>query len=511
MPVPFFNKPRVWPVLGAALSLLAMHALADEFGAQRTDLSEKDLRRVEKVVAWPTDFSLPEPFEMRSGGAATSTRIFGREAFSQFSANLDFDGQQRFKLGNALFRKLWVGAPASTRASDGLGPLFNSRSCQSCHLKDGRGHPPVSADDDRISMFLRLSVPPRTEAERAAIASGMVMFVPDPIYGGQLQDLAIPGHKGEGRLEVTYETRTVSYADGTTLALRVPRYAIADPAYGALDPGLMVSARIAPQMIGMGLLEAIEDADIIANADPDDENGDGISGRISRIVGESGEVRLGRFGWKASAPSVREQSAGAFGADMGLSTSLVPQVWGDCTVEQIACRQAPDGVQADLGSAEVPDPVLDLVVFYSQNLAVPARRNVGGAKVLAGKAHFYGLGCAQCHTPKYVTSRNAENAAHRFQLIWPFTDLLLHDMGEGLADNRPVGSASGREWRTPPLWGVGLTREVSGHTQFLHDGRARSLEEAIVWHGGEAEPARNGFMALSAQERAELIAFLESL
>jgi CxxC motif-containing protein (DUF1111 family) len=265
-------------------------------------------------------------------------------------------------------------------------------------------------------------------------------------------------------------------------------------------------------MIGLGMLEAVPQEDLLALADPEDRNGDGISGKPNWVTDKAdGQLKLGRFGWKAGAPSIRVQSASAFSGDIGISTPLVNRPYGDCTPSEVACLAMPNGEQADRGVSEGPDPVLDLVTFYSQNLGVPRRRNIDDPAVLRGKQQFYGLGCISCHTPKFVTSRNAEGDAQKFQLIWPYTDLLLHDMGEGLADHRPEGAADGYEWRTPPLWGIGLTRTVSGHTLFLHDGRARNLTEAILWHGGEAENAKAAFANLSESSRNDLLAFLESL
>ena len=275
---------------------------------------------------------------------------------------------------------------------------------------------------------------------------------------------------------------------------------------------VMLSPRVAPQMIGLGLVEQIPDADILAHADPDDADGDGISGRPNEVWDIATQSwRVGRFGWKAGQASIRAQSAEAFAGDMGISSPLVMKPHGDCTAAQAACLAAPTGEQARLGPSEAPDPVLDLVEFYSQNLGVPQRRNVDDPQVLRGKRAFYETGCVSCHTPKFVTSRKAEDKSKRFQLIWPYSDLLLHDMGAGLADHRPEGKADGYEWRTPPLWGIGLTETVSGHTEFLHDGRARNLTEAILWHGGEAQAARDTFAEMSKSERDDLIAFLESL
>jgi CxxC motif-containing protein (DUF1111 family) len=260
-------------------------------------------------------------------------------------------------------------------------------------------------------------------------------------------------------------------------------------------------------MIGLGLLEAVPAEDILAGADPEDTDGDGISGRANRVW--SDEFRremLGRFGYKAGQPTIRAQAAAAFAGDLGISTPLHPAGWGDCTAAEVDCRAAPDG-----GAPEADTEVLDLVTFYSRNLAVPARRDVDDPEVLAGKRVFHDAGCAACHRPKFVTHRLEDRPEQSFQLIWPYTDMLLHDMGEGLADHRPEEQASGTEWRTAPLWGIGMTETVSGHTLFLHDGRARSLLEAILWHGGEAQPARDTVVSMPKSDRDALIRFLESL
>jgi CxxC motif-containing protein (DUF1111 family) len=486
-----------------------VEAFAREW-ASRDDLSGKDRKRVEAVTQPTQDFSRPENFEIMQGGAGTSTKIVSRDAFSHFNQNLTFEEEEQFKLGNALFRKLWVSSPASTKASDGLGPLFNARACQSCHLKDGRGHPP-EGDADATSMFLRLSRTASTDQERADLENFLLSNHPDPTYGGQLQDLAVPGLKAEGHMRISYEEQEVWLGDGTVVRLRKPSYSVSDLAYGPLHPDTTLSPRIAPPMIGMGLIEAIHPSDFLASADPGDADGDGISGEVSLVRDLDGNLSIGRFGWKAQNPTVRKQSAGAFAGDIGISTPDVPNHNGDCTEAQADCLDMPNGVEASLGDTEAPDPVLDLVTFYSENLAVPARRDVDDPSVLAGKKVFHDLGCASCHRPKYVTSRDAENPAHRFQLIWPYSDFLLHDMGEGLADGQRVGQADGREWRTAPLWGIGLTETVSGHTFFLHDGRARNLTEAVLWHGGEAGAARDGFAALEPADRQALISFLESL
>jgi CxxC motif-containing protein (DUF1111 family) len=454
-----------------------------------------------------------EPGEDSPGGSATTKRsMVNRDAFSQPSQGLSFEAESRFQLGNALFRKLWVSAPATTDSSDGLGPLYNARGCQNCHLKDGRGRPPADAAEESVSMFLRLSIPPQTDDQNNDLATGRISAVPEPTYGIQLQNFAVQGLDREGRMEITYSDVPVTFKDGTTVTLRKPTYAVSGLKYGPLHKDVMLSPRIAPQMIGLGLLHAIPDADIRAKADPDDANDDGISGRARETWSiEAAKPVLGRFGWKGGTPNVRQQSAEAFHTDMGLSTPLYPQNSGECTSNQKICLDAPNGASARHSGYEVGPELFDLVVFYAQNLAVPPRRTPGRSDVLAGKAIFTQLNCQGCHTPSHQTGEVPGQPHLSNQKIWPYTDLLLHDMGEGLADNRPEGNAHGREWRTPPLWGIGLTQAVSRHTFFLHDGRARNLEEAILWHGGEAQASRDGYLALSSDERDALLAFVRSL
>ncbi|MBL1405761.1 MAG: thiol oxidoreductase [Hyphomicrobiales bacterium] len=476
----------------------------------RDDLSPKDLKRVAKIIEPTNDFAKAENFENMQGGAGTTLRKPSRDSFSQSSTNITFKEERDFKLGNALFRKLWVSSPASTKASDGLGPLFNARACQTCHIKDGRGHPP-EGDLDQTSMFFRLAKTPETQEEIKSLENYITTVIPDPIYGGQLQDAAVPGLAGEGRMKITYAEKKIKYVDGSTATLRAPSYEAVNLAYGPLNAKTTLSPRVTPQMIGLGLLEAIHESDLRALADEDDKNGDGISGKLAIVRDNAGKKTVGRFGWKATNASIRQQSAGAFSGDIGISSPDVPGNYGDCTKYQKACLNMPHGEQAKLGIGEAPEEVLSLVTFYSQNLAVPIRRNSEDVNVLRGKKHFYELGCISCHTPKFVTSRKAGNKAQRFQLIWPYTDLLLHDMGDGLADGQAVGVANGKEWRTPPLWGIGLTKTVSGHTFYLHDGRARNLTEAILWHGGEAENSMQGFSALNKEARENLVQFLRSL
>jgi CxxC motif-containing protein (DUF1111 family) len=397
-------------------------------------------------------------------------------------------------------------APSTTTARDGLGPLFNTNACQNCHIKDGRGHPPAPDASNAVSMLVRLSIP---DAPQYAKVIGQLGVVPEPVYGGQFQDMAVPGVAPEGKVRVDYTPVPVRFKDGTEVELRKPTLQINQLGYGPMHPDTRFSARVAPPMIGLGLLEAIPEQAILANAAAQAKENNGINGRPNQVWDDQlQKTVIGRFGWKAGQPNLNQQNVHAFSGDMGLTTSLRP--FDDCTEAQTACKQAPNGNGPD-GEPEVSDNILRLVLFYSRNLAVPARRGVNDPQVLAGKNLFFQAGCQSCHTPKYTTAADAAEPELANQVIRPYSDLLLHDMGEGLADNRTEFKASGRDWRTPPLWGIGLTQAVSGHTQFLHDGRARNLLEAVLWHGGEATAAQQQVLSFNAEQRAALLAFLNSL
>ena len=428
----------------------------------------------------------------RSGGDGT-VMLAGTGAFAQPLPTLTAEERRAFSVGNNFFNDNWVTAPASTEGRDGLGPLLNAQSCSSCHEFDGRGEPPSSDDDPVRGLLLRLSVPGAQGAT-----------TPDPNYGGQLQDRAINGVEPEGRIVITNQEISGTFSDGTAYTLLKPSYEIADLAYGPLAPDVQISPRIAPPVFGVGLLEAVPESTVLAAADPDDADGDGISGRANRVPDKTGATVLGRFGWKANVATVEEQNAGAFHGDIGVTTSLHPDQ--ECTDAQAACLAAPTG-----GSPEVDDQKLARVTFYTRTLAVPARRAVAEPDTDAGEALFTAVGCASCHLTELRTGSSAPVAQLADQVIHPYTDLLLHDMGPDLADGRPDFEASRSEWRTAPLWGIGLVDEINGHTRFLHDGRARSLEEAILWHGGEGEGARRAYTELPAVDRARLLTFLESL
>jgi CxxC motif-containing protein (DUF1111 family) len=436
--------------------------------------------------------SVPTAAELERQGGAGTVFVDGRGAFEQPMPGMESAERRTFAVGNSLFNQNWVTAPSSTEGRDGLGPLLNAQSCSSCHFKDGRSRPPENADDPERGLLVRISVD-GSDGEPE----------PHPAYGSQFQDRSVRAIAPEGSVVITTTERTGTYDDGTGWSLAVPSYELLN-ADGQPIEDVMISPRVAPAMMGVGLLEAIPDADLVAAADPDDADGDGISGTVRMVTDpETGADVIGRFGWKSGAASVKAQSADAFANDIGITSSTNPDQ--PCTAVQTACLAQPSG-----GDPEIDDEKLDQVTFYARTLAVPARRGVTDRSVSTGSALFVDLGCSSCHTPEQRTGAS-EIVPLDQQVIRPYTDLLLHDMGPDLADDRPDGTATGREWRTPPLWGIGLVETVNRHTRFLHDGRARNLEEAVLWHGGEAEPARERFEALTARQRDDLLTFLESL
>nr|WP_236688419.1 di-heme oxidoredictase family protein [Vibrio renipiscarius] len=440
--------------------------------------------------------------ESKSGGH-TSVKKEGANAFSLPAANLPMSKRLDFSVGNSFFRNPWVQAPASTDARDGLGPLFNTNGCQNCHVKDGRGHPPEENDLHAVSMLVRLSIPAMTdEQKKAVIIHGVI---PEPTYGDQLQDFALQDQTPEGTIKIHYRDVPVTFSDGTTVILRKPSVKITDLGFGPMHPDTLLSARVAPPMIGLGLLESIPDETLQAWSDEADKNNDGISGKVNRVWDvQKQDFAIGRFGWKAGQPTLMQQNAAAFNGDVGLTSRLFPNE--NCTSVQTLCHDLPNG-----GQHEVSDNILKFVEFYSQHLAVPIRRHVDDPQVKHGQALFKQIGCQNCHKTNVKTAQREGLPALSNQIIHPYSDMLLHDMGEGLADNRPEYLANGQEWRTTPLWGLGYTEEVNGHTYLLHDGRARNVMEAVLWHGGEAEASKQKVLQFSADERAALIAFLNSL
>ena len=433
-----------------------------------------------------------QPGEERSGGA-TTTAENGPDAFARSASDLTREQRRAFNVGNSFFNDNWVVAPASAEGRDGLGPLFNATNCSGCHFRDGRGRPPEHVGDPLESMLVRISIDDHGAD------------VDHPVYGGQFQEKAVAGVRREGDVRITYTELPGAYADGEAYALRQPKVELINLQYGPLGEHLRMSARVAPAVVGLGLLEAIPEAQILSHADPDDQDHDGIRGRPNRVHDvRSNTTVLGRFGWKAGQPSVEQQSAAAFNGDIGITSSLFPH--DHTTSTQTAARAAPSG-----GEPELSDHKLERVSQYCRTLAVPARRNTADPQVRLGQAVFTALRCDTCHVSTFTTGDVPDLPALSNQRIHPYTDLLLHDLGDGLADHRPEAAAGPRDWRTPPLWGIGLIPVVNNHYLLLHDGRARGLAEAILWHGGEAEPAREGFRRAPKDQRDALIKFLNSL
>lgn len=417
----------------------------------------------------------------------------GREAFARPLDGLSDAERERFFRGRSLFNQSWVVAPAKDDQVDGLGPLYNRLACISCHARNGRGLPPEGADERMQSMLVRLSVTGRGPHGGPR---------PHPAYGDQFNEEGIPGVPGEGRIRLGWIESKHRLADGEVVSLRRPRLAFTELGYGPIGR-VLTSPRVGQQVVGMGLLDAVSAQTLAALAA--EPKPDGVKGRVNRVWNpETAAQEAGRFGYKANMPTLRVQIAGAFLGDLGITSDLHPAQ--NCSVVQSACRQAPNGGLPELSTRQLED-----VEFYLAHLAVPARRNADSEAVRRGEALFARVGCVQCHRPMLQTGPSPRFPRLAGQTIAPYTDLLIHDMGLGLADGRPDFVASGRAWRTPPLWGIGLTRTISEQERYLHDGRARSLTEAILWHGGEARVARRRFASLPAQERRALLAFLESL
>lgn len=413
-------------------------------------------------------------------------------AYNHAIPGLSDADQVLFVVGNSFNRMNWVTAPSSATATDGLGPLFNARSCSGCHSLDGRGQPPLPGNEP-VSMVFRLS-------ESGTDAHGGPLPVAN--FGDQLSNFSILGVDDEGSVNISYEEMPGEYPDGTPYSLRRPTYTFEN---GSLS-SVLFSPRVAPKMSGTGFIDAIPEALILAHADENDENQDGISGRPNYVWNYyTNQVELGRIGWKANQPNVKQQVAHAFLNDIGITSSIAPEqnLWGSQITNY---GNLPNG-----GVPEIPDSTLSKVYFYTSMLSLPARSKAFEGDVLKGKTLFNQLGCSKCHVPNMYTSAHPDFPVLNGLNIHPYSDFLLHDMGPGLEDGRPDYLASGREWRTSPLWGISKQQVVNDHLFLLHDGRARGFEEAILWHGGEAYTIKNAFMNLSKQDRERVLTFLNSL
>lgn len=489
-------------------------------------LTPERLQTIETLAGVPMQqLASFDPQEVKQGGD-TGISISSAESYSKPSSNLTASRKGHFFIGNAFFRQPWVIAPASTDSRDGLGALFNVAACQSCHVKDGRGHAPMTSDDDADSLLIRLAMPATTDEQRQQLQNSLIEKVVHPMYGGQLQDRGIQGVPAEARIAVQWTDKPVTFADGHIETLRAPTFNLTKPGYGAFDDDLMVSPRVALPMIGLGLLEQIPDEAIKKQAvdNKNSTNGD-ISGKFNWVMDpHTGKHALGRFGWKAGQTKLITQNQSAFNEDMGLTSNIRPHE--SCMPTQTACMNATTGADEQGNGkppVEVNDEVAKFVEFYTRNLAVPHRRDADDTLVLAGKKRFYDMGCQSCHTPRYQLPKTDDDHLEQHgQVIYPYTDLLLHDMGDDLADRTIAGKlpakniqveflANSYEWRTPALWGIGLAQTVDPQATFLHDGRARTLMEAVLWHGGEAQKQQQKVLKLDKQGRSELNAFLQSL
>jgi CxxC motif-containing protein (DUF1111 family) len=441
----------------------------------------------------PSSFPDDELDERMSGGDDATVFDEGSGAFGHAIPGMSARDEAVHGIGDKFFEAPFVSAPAPLYA--GLGPIYNSRNCISCHIGDGRGNVPSGNGGSLQGILFRLG-------SDAADVNGAPVGVDG--YGGQLQDKAIAGVKAEGSVSVTYTYSVVKLADGTEVQLRKPFFQLTG-LYKPMTGVVTVSARMANPVVGAGLLDAIEESSILQHADPLDANRDGISGKVNRVynyITRQGGA-IGRFGLKAGSPDAATQVAKALHQDMGLTTSVF-STKSAAGQEQMAAAYLQQPY-------DIHDTVLQALTFYVKTLAVPARRNVSDPVVRSGQALFKQIGCVSCHVDKHITRTDVSFRPLSAQVIRPYTDLLVHDLGAELADGYTEFDATGSEWKTPPLWGLGLTQRVSGHTNLLHDGRARNITEAILWHGGEAEAVKQRFVNLSKADRQALLTFLNSL
>ncbi|WP_444995563.1 di-heme oxidoreductase family protein [Aliikangiella sp. IMCC44359] len=434
--------------------------------------------------------------------------------FIRPNKELDLKQQMPFWVGLSFFRDPWVVAPASTTARDGLGPLFNARSCITCHVNGGRGALPAENSSAPVALIFKLG------SEKGHPQLGNLG---DPIYGHQLQVRSINRNinKGlaplnpvdlsllaaEGGVRRSCKEILGQFADGETYRLCQPHYEVVNLSYGQLAKPNVLSPRLAPPLLGLGLLEKIPQAAILKNEDVDDSDNNSISGKANWVWDRTqNKKRLGRFGFKAAQPSVEQQSAAAFNNDMGITSAIYPKE--ECTSVQVGCliQKRREGLKHKL---DIETSLLQQVVFFTANLAVPKVRNFNASLYKQGREVFYEFNCHDCHQPSFkIASTKKDSEEH---IIWPYSDLLLHDMGEGLQDQQAEFLADGREWRTPPLWGLGLQKQVTGENAFLHDGRARSLLEAVLWHGGEAKASQQQLLMSNKSQREALLFFLNSI
>ena len=450
----------------------------------------------------PADFTGP------SGGSNTVNQA-DAGAFNQPSPALTDMDVQFHTTGQNNFEQVF--------SLQQLAPLWNNNKCSGCHVNGGRS--PLGSDPLVPQLLFRVSSP------GIADDGG-----PNPVpgIGGQIQPFAIVNGTvaigSEGLVSTTYAEQLQAFADGQPYSLRTPTYTPT----ATLPPGTMISPRIGPQIAGLGLLEAVSEQDIVALADPTDRDHDGITGHPNRVWDvATQQTVIGRFGWKANQPNLLQQAAAAFNGDLGITSPFFPlesNVPGGGRNKKGPGIKLPSSGLSSITAAaamlkssatsaaptDIDTEALFSTAFYTGTLGVPATRNTGDPQVATGQALFVAAKCAVCHTPVLHTNPLAPYGLG-WQTIHPYTDLLLHDMGPGLSDNRPDFLATGSEWRTAPLWGLGLSATTSNHTNYLHDGRARNVLEAVMWHGGEGSFSRNYVAQLSQADRNALVAFVKSL
>ena len=444
------------------------------------------------------DTLIQTQFDKRYTTTDRSKNLFTKQIFG-----LNDTQEDQFVLGKSFFNTPWVEAPSATTARDGLGPLFNSNTCLNCHPKNGRGS--IYNKHEKISRnyVTRLSIPPNGSKAHQEMLT-YAGFVKEPVYGGQISVNAVPGVSYEAKPVIHYKDIIVTYPDGEKVTLKQPLHGIKNQVkalqYTEMHKEVIITNRLAPALVGLGFLEQLTDAQILENQDIDDKDGDGISGKANRVYDrESKGLKVGRYTYKASAPSVLQQSAAAAHHDMSLSNPLFPQE--NCTKVQKACLAAPKADDTRSGSQyDLPMDRLRAISFYLQNLKIP--KSIVREK--EGEELFSSLTCIKCHKPSFTLKSG--------YTIKPFTDMLLHDMGEALSDGRSEFLATSQEWRTAALWSIGRYKNVLGKKpELLHDGRAKNIEEAILWHGGEAKNSKISFMHLSKEEREKVIKYIKEL
>lgn len=473
-------------------------------------ISSKIIKTVFLGVTFVALIGVIRPAFTETKPAATPS-VVPHASYLQPVPGLQAEQKQLFRDGEKAFNTLWIAIPEDVISNWwdlsrpgpggsewGLGPTFLAQSCVSCHVQAGRGRASDSGGGPVFHQSLRLSIPglgPHGGPN------------PEPNYGTQIQSFDISQKEnikfGEAEVHVDWKTSNFTFPDGTSVELREPQIKLEKLGFGPLAPNVMTSLRNSQAIFGLGYLEAVSEDDILALSKL--QKSLGLNGRPNYVRDDvNDKTTIGRFGWKANQPSLKQQLAAAFLGDIGTTSTVYPTQ--NCPPAQHDCLSAKTS-----GRAELREEFWDALTFWVAALDVPAPRDRENPTVMRGEKLFETAKCSQCHVPELTTGKSSLLTQLSNKTIRPYTDLLLHDMGAGLADGRPDFKAGGRDWRTAPLWGIGLSKQVNGSTSFLHDGRARNLLEAVVWHGGEAAASRDLFAKLTVAERNDLIAFINSL